>query len=112
MSVHKNARTTPHGRAVMVQPSRSANGATVRKWMARYRLEGPAGLQDRLSRARTVANRLAQAWIGMALRLRRDYRLTAAEIASNLKLACSTGAGHLVGAGLGWGYGGSWVTTV
>ncbi len=37
----------------------------------------------------------------MMLRLRRDYRLTAAEIAGKLKLARSTVAAHLAAAGLG-----------
>jgi transposase InsO family protein len=114
MSTHKNARTTPHGRAVMVRRiekegwSAAAVAAafavserTVRKWLARYRAEGFAGLQDRSSRARTVANRLAEAWVGMVLRLRRDYRLTAAEIADKLQIARSTVAAHLAAAGLG-----------
>ena len=85
MSVHKNARTTPHGRAVMVRriekegwtavavaAAFGISERTVRKWLARYRAEGLAGLQDRSSRARTVANRLGEAWVGMVLRLRRD----------------------------------------
>ena len=114
MSVHNNARTTPHGRAVMVRrieqegwtavavaAAFGISERTVRKWLARYRAEGPAGLQDRSSRARTVANRLGEAWVGMVLRLRRDYRLTAAEIAAKLQLARSTVAAHLAAAGLG-----------
>ena len=114
MSAHKNARTTPHGRAVMVRrieeegwtaaavaAAFAVSERTVRKWLARYRAEGLAGLQDRSSRARTVANRLAEAWVGMVLRLRRDYRLTAAEIAVKLQIARSTVAAHLAAAGLG-----------
>ena len=114
MSTHKNARTTPHGRAVMVRrieqegwtaaavaQAFAVSERTVRKWLARYRAEGVAGLQDRSSRAREVANRLAEGWVGMVLRLRRAYRLTAAEIASRLQLARSTVAGHLEAAGLG-----------
>lgn len=114
MSSHKNAKTTPHGRAVMVRrieeegwtaaavaAAFAVSERTVRKWLARYRAEGPAGLQDRSSRARIVANRLAEAWVGMVLRLRRDYRLTAAEIATRLGLARSTVAAHLALAGLG-----------
>jgi transposase len=114
MSAHKNARTTPHGRAVMVRrieeegwtaaavaAAFAVSERTVRKWLARYRAEGLAGLQDRSSRARTVANRLAEAWVTMALRLRRGHRLTAAEIAARLQLARSTVAAHLAAAGLG-----------
>ena len=74
---------------------------TVRKWLARYRAEGAAGLQNRSSRAREIANHLAEGWVGMVLRLRREYQLTAAEIASKLHLARSTVAGHLAAAGLG-----------
>jgi transposase InsO family protein len=114
MSTHRNARTTPHGRAVMVRrieeegwtatavaAAFAVSERTVRKWLARYRAEGPTGLQDRSSRAHTVANRLAEAWVGMVLRLRHDYRLTAAEIAARLRLARSTVAAHLAAAGLG-----------
>ena len=58
MSVHKNARTTPLGRAVMVRrievegwTARAVADAfavserTVRKWLARYRAEGLAADQ-------------------------------------------------------------------
>jgi transposase InsO family protein len=114
MSAHKNARTTPHGRAVMVHriehegwtaaavaEAFAVSERTVRKWLARHRAEGVAGLHDRSSRAREIANRLAEGWINIVLRLRRDYRLTAAEIAAKLHLARSTVAGHLAAAGLG-----------
>jgi transposase-like protein len=113
MSVHKNARTTPLGRAVMVRrievegwTARAVAGAfavserTVRKWLARYRAEGVAGLEDRSSRAAVVANKLAAPWVAMILRLR-EYRLTGAEIAARLNLARATVAGHLLAAGLG-----------
>ncbi len=68
--------------ATAVAAAFAVSERTMRKWPARYRAEGPAGLQDRSSRAHTVANRLAAAWVGMVLRLRHDYRLTAAEIAA------------------------------
>jgi hypothetical protein len=114
MSTHKNAKTTPHGRAVMVRrieeegwtatavaAAFAVSERTVRKWLARYRAEGPAGLRDGSSRAHTVANRLAAAGVGMVLRLRHDCRLTAAEIAARLRLAHSNAAAHLAAAGLG-----------
>ncbi len=60
MNVHKNARTTPHGRDLMVRrvldegrtPASVATEAgvsvrTVYKWLARYRAEGRAGLDGR-----------------------------------------------------------------
>jgi transposase InsO family protein len=74
---------------------------TVRKWLARYRAEGLAGLENRPSRPRLVANKLAAPWVAMILRLRRDCRMTAAEIAARLDIARSTVAGHLHAAGLG-----------
>ncbi len=100
---HQNARTTQPGRAEMIrriledgQPLRAVAGGfgiserTARKWLARYRAEGPSGLDNRSSRPRTVANRTGEYWIGVMEMLRREYRLTAEEIAGKLKLARST----------------------
>lgn len=111
---HQNARTTRLGRAEMIrriledgQPVREvARGfgiseRTARKWLARYRAEGPGGLDNRSSRPRTVANRTAEYWIGVIEHLRREYRLTAEEIAGKLKLARSTVATWLTRRGLG-----------
>ena len=63
MNAHKNARTTPFGRAVMVRrvledgwTVAAAAGAfavstrTVRKWLARAAAEGAVGLEDRSAR--------------------------------------------------------------
>jgi len=63
MNVHKNARQTPRGRAVMitrievdgwsVERAASAAGVSRRtayRWRARYRRDGEAGLADRSSR--------------------------------------------------------------
>lgn len=62
MDIHKHARTTPLSRADLVgrvvagEPVGTVaqcfgvDGKTVRKWVARFRAEGPAGLQDRSSR--------------------------------------------------------------
>ena len=72
-----------------------------RKWLARYRAEGPSGLDNRSSRPRTVANRTGEYWIGAMEMLRREYRLTAEEIAGKLKLARSTVAAWLTWRGLG-----------
>jgi transposase InsO family protein len=60
--VHKNARLTPKGREVMlarletgqhqidVAQAMGVSLTTVKKWLRRYRLEGPSGLLDRSSR--------------------------------------------------------------
>ncbi|MFQ5830965.1 MAG: IS481 family transposase [Candidatus Methylomirabilia bacterium] len=114
MNTHKNARTTPHGRALMVQrvlkQGRSPKSVatdfgvserTVYKWLARFRAEGMAGLENRPSRARRLAHRLPEPWVALILRLRRDYRMTALEIAQRLHVARSTVAGVLARHGLG-----------
>src|SRR3712207_1905663 len=118
---HQNARTTRLGRAEMIRrileegrPVREVAAGfgiserTARKWLARYRAEGPGGLDNRSSRPRTVANRTAEYWIGVIEMLRREYRLTAEEIAGKLKLARSTVAveGGDLGGGIGEADGG------
>jgi hypothetical protein len=111
---HQNARTTGLGRAEMIrrivedgQSIREvARGfgiseRTARKWLARYRAEGLGGLDNRSSCPRTVANRTAEYWLGVVEILRREYRLTAEEIAGKLHLARSTVAAWLTRRGLG-----------
>jgi leucine-zipper of insertion element IS481 len=71
-----------------------------RKWVARYRLEGEAGLSDRSSAPRRVASRTAEERIAVIVKLRR-LRFTAAEIAETLGMALSTGSGILTRLGLG-----------
>jgi transposase InsO family protein len=114
MNAHKNARTTPLGRAVMVRrvledgwtvaaaaSAFAVSTRTVRKWLARVRSEGDAGLKNRSSAPHLVANKLPAPWVDMIVRLRRDYRMTAEEIAGRLHLPRSTVAGHLARLGLG-----------
>lgn len=110
---HKNARMTPLGRAEMVRRIQGGqplavvaagfgiSERTARKWLARYRKDGPAGLENRSSRPRTVANRTGEPWLASIERLRRAYRLTGEEIAEKLSMARSTVAGWLVRFGLG-----------
>ena len=111
---HKNARMTPLGRAEMVRRIVDEGRAvaevaagfgvserTARKWLARYRKEGAAGLENRSSRPASVANRTLDPWIDLMESLRREYRLTAEEIAAKLKLARSTVAAWLKRRGLG-----------
>jgi transposase InsO family protein len=114
MNAHKNARTTPFGRAVMVRrvleegcsvtavaATFAISTRTVRKWLARFRSEGDAGLQNRSSAPHLVANKLPAPWLAMITRLRREYRMTGEEIAERLHLPRSTVAGHLARLGLG-----------
>jgi transposase InsO family protein len=107
VNAHKNARTTPYVRELMA--ARRAEGwpaaeiaeaagvsvRTVYKWLARKTAE------TRSSRARRLANRLSAPLIEEIARLRRERRLTAAQIARRLRLARSTVAGWLARLGMG-----------
>jgi transposase InsO family protein len=111
---HKNARTTPLGRAEMVRRivedgrpvAEVAAGfgiseRTARKWLARWRAEGTTGLDNRSSRPKSAVDEASRFWCSTAERLRREYRLTGEEIAEKLALARSTVAGWLTRMGLG-----------
>ncbi len=113
MNIHKNARTTPQSRALLVHRVlqehwpvsvvASAFGISERsvyKWLARYRREGPAGLCDRSSRAHRHPQALAPAWLAL-IRLLRQAKLVATEIAAQLPLARSTVSAVLAPLGLG-----------
>jgi transposase-like protein len=97
MNLHKNARTTPHSRLLMVrrvldqkQPaSRVAadfgvSERTVRKWLARWRAGGEPALNDRSS-APARQRRLAPERVA-AIAARRRQRLTSPMIARSLGL--------------------------
>ena len=111
MNAHQNARTNPCSRALLVArieggwtaaeaaASFGISVRTVRKWRARERAEGAAGLVNRSSRPFNPAGRMGAGWCRMILRLR-HYRLTAAEIADRLRLARSTVAAELARLGL------------
>jgi transposase InsO family protein len=71
-----------------------------RKWVGRYQLQGEAGLLDRSSAPRRVANRTPAERIEVIVALRR-LRFTAAEIAETLAMALSTVSGILTRLGLG-----------
>ena len=99
---HKNARPTPLGRAEMIRriieegrPLKmfGLSERRTREWLRRYRTLGAARLENRSSRPRTVANKTMAHLIGAIGRLRREYRLTGAEIGEKLDLARSTVAG-------------------
>jgi len=113
MNIHKNARTTPQSRAMLIRRvliegwpiaevamSMGISTRTVYKWLARYRDEGAAGLQDRSSAARRHPHALPAAWIAL-IRLLRQAKLVAAEIAARLPLARSTVNAVLARIGLG-----------
>src|SRR5213594_4388198 len=113
MNLHANAALSWSGRRRLcelvvdegwtVVAAAAAVGVSVRcarKWVGRYRLEGIAGLCDRSSAPRHVANRTAPDRIEAIAKLRR-LRFTAAEIAETLGMALSTVSGILTGIGMG-----------
>src|SRR3978361_1235951 len=102
MEVHANARLSPNGRRVLVDRSETGGGTvqaaalaagiserSARKWLARWRREGPAGLVDRASAPKTVANRPPPETVELLAALRR-LRFTAPELADLLGLPIST----------------------
>jgi transposase len=113
MKLHANARLSLKGRELLVDRVRGAGwsvsaaaGAagiserTARKWLARYRLEGAAGLLEGSSAPMVVANRTDERRIEVIAALRR-LRMTAAEIAECLDMALSTVSGILTKIGMG-----------
>ena len=112
MKLHANARTCPKSRRLLVDrieggcSLRSAAEAagvserTAAKWLARWRAEGEAGLEDRSSAPRRSPSRLPDDRLAAIEALRR-LRMTAAEIAEVLGMALSTVSRWLQKIGLG-----------
>lgn len=113
MNVHKNAKMTPAGRALLVKrvlfeswsvgEAAFASGVsepTVRKWVKRYQALGEVGLFDRSSRPKRSPRQLAKGWVRRIERLRRR-RWTGLRIADELGLAVSTVGVWLRRLGLG-----------
>jgi transposase len=73
---------------------------TCSKWVARYRAEGRAGLLDRSSAPKVVANRTEERAIEVIAALRR-LRFTGPEIAELLDRPLSTVSGILTRVGMG-----------
>jgi transposase len=111
MDIHQNARSTPHSRAAMVRrvsggetarvvaQSFAVSEKTVRKWCARFRAEGEAGLCDRRSRPRRLYRPTAPELVAQVLALRQQ-RLLMKTIARNLTLSLATISRLLKRAGL------------
>jgi len=102
MNVHKNARLTPSGRAVLVSrveeqgwPVRRAAEAagvsakTAYRWLGRHRLGGERRLHDRSSAPRRCPRRISPQRVAQIEALRRQ-RLTGPAIAHRLRMARST----------------------
>ncbi len=102
MDVHYNARLTRHSRAevvrrVLVEGQAVAAVAaafgicvrTVRKWIARFRAEGSAGLMDRSSRPHRL-HRPTPAAIVTQVEVLRRQRWTGRQIAAELGISPAT----------------------
>jgi transposase InsO family protein len=113
MKLHGNAALSWQGRRRLarrvlvegwtVAAAAAAAGVSLRcarKWVSRYRAEGEAGLSDRSSAPRRVANRTPAERVAVIVMLRR-LRFTAAEIAETLGMAHSTVSGILTRLRLG-----------
>lgn len=112
MNLHKHARLSPRGRALLVdrilvhglraEEAAQAAGVSVRtayKWLKRFRQEGLAGLADRSSRPRHCPHATPSAVVEQVLEQRRS-RQTYRQIAEHLPVAPSTIARLLRRAGL------------
>lgn len=112
MNLHKHARLTPCGRALLVQrviehglrveEAAQASGVSVRtayKWLKRFREEGVAGLQDRSSRPHHCPHATPAAKVAELVSKRRQ-RHTYRQIAHELRVAPSTTGRLLKRAGL------------
>jgi transposase InsO family protein len=113
MKLHRNARTCPKSRKLLVDrvlvdcwsPLEAAAAAgiserTARKWIARFKAEGEQGLHDRSSAPKRIPHRTPADRVESIEALRR-LRMTAAEIAEALGMALSTVSLWLKRVGLG-----------
>ena len=113
MNVHKNARLTPVGRALMISRieqqgwpvARAAEASgvsrrTASKWLQRHRRGGERGLDDRSSAPRRCPRRTPAGVIDQIQTLRRQ-RMTGPAIAQALGLARSTVGAILLRLNLG-----------
>jgi transposase InsO family protein len=112
VKLHRNAKTTPHMRALLVdrirhqrwtpQAAAGAAGISVRsayKWLARHRTGGASALEDRASTPHRQPRRTAPAVTARIMAARYERR-TAWAIAVQLQVPRSTVAAVLVRAGL------------
>jgi transposase len=112
MKLHANARTCPKSRRLIVArveegwslaaaaEAAGVSERTAAKWLARWRMDGEAGLVDRSSAPRRRPTRLAADRVA-AIEALRCLRMTAAEIAECLSMALSTVSRWLRRIGLG-----------
>lgn len=103
MQLHRNARTTPVTRRLMVQRVRQdhwtyaetaeafgVSAPTVRKWVRRHRAEGAPGLEDRSSRPQRSPRVTAAPLVTAIRQLRTEHGVPAWLIGRALRLPRST----------------------
>jgi transposase InsO family protein len=112
MKLHANARTCPKSRRLLVEridagwslidaaEAAGVTDRTARRWMVRWRTEGPQGLLDRSSAPKRIPHKTRPALVAEIVRLRK-LRMTAAQIATALRMALSTVSAVLKRVGLG-----------
>lgn len=112
MKLHANARTCPKSRQLLVEridagwsvmeaaEAAGITDRTARRWMARWRAEGSEGLFDRSSAPKRIPHKTSPELVKEIVRLRR-LRMTAAQIATALRMALSTVSAVLKRVGLG-----------
>ena len=102
-ATHANAALTPRARLRLARliveagwpPARAAerydvSWRTAAKWAARYRAEGPAGMNDRSSKPHRQPNRTPQPVVRKIVHLRWKQRLGPVQIADRLGMHSST----------------------
>jgi transposase InsO family protein len=112
MNMHKNARLTPAGRALMAErmeqgwtrkaaaEAAGVSTVTAHKWRRRHRLGGERRHHDRSSAPRRCPRKTPQPRVAEIERLRRQ-RMSGPKIAQALGMACSTVGAILRRLGLG-----------
>ncbi len=113
MKLHANARTCPKSRQLLVDrvigegwsvmeaaEAAGITDRTARRWLARWRTEGPAGLLDRSSAPRRIPRKTSADRVSAICQLR-QLRLTGAEISERLSMPLSTVSAVLLREGLG-----------
>jgi transposase InsO family protein len=112
MKLHANARTCPKSRRLLVDrieagwsvmeaaEAAGVTDRTARRWLKRWRSEGPAGLVDRSSAPHRIPHKTPPDRVEEIIRLRR-LRMTSAQIAVALSMALSTVSAVLKRVGLG-----------
>jgi len=113
MNLHKNAKTCPKSRALMVSRVRHEGRAvaqvaqefgvsrqTVYKWLNRHSEHGATALADGSSTPQRLPHRLGDDWVALIVTWRRQFRMTARAIAQQFQLPRSTVSGVLRREGL------------